>query len=182
MTSEVDTDNVSATQSIVSSEGYNSSDENNRNKHEEYTEAYTSAMPDGENIPINAGGVVKERKALRRTRKKKQNPSNAEGQRKQPSAKKTKRENPLMKTKYNLSKPLQDVLRDTEFKNLSSLSRPEVVKGLWEHIRKNDLQTVVKGKRDHIRVDGPLRRVFEDTENIQMFAMNKQLSKHLSKV
>lgn len=154
----------------------------------EYTEAYTTA--------ITGGGRGMERRnqkkklASRRSTKRKvridQNNTEAlvEGGAASPSVpiKKSKKENPLMKIKYRLSKSLRRVLEDTDFKDQKALSRPDVVKGLWQHIKRNDLQIAVNGKRDHIRVSGPLKRLFDDKEHIQMFAMNKELSKHLERV
>ncbi len=58
------------------------------------------------------------------------------------------------------------------------LPRSEVVKKLWEYIKKNDLQDP-KNKRD-ILADDKLKAVFGGKERVNMFEMTKLVSKHLS--
>ncbi|MBA3511578.1 SWIB/MDM2 domain-containing protein [Sphingomonas sp.] len=57
------------------------------------------------------------------------------------------------------------------------LPRTEVVRKIWNHIKKNNLQNP-KNKRE-IVADDKLRPVF-GKERVTMFEMNKHLSKHLS--
>lgn len=71
---------------------------------------------------------------------------------------------------YSLSEPLAAVL------NVSQLSRPQVVKHLWEYIKGNDLQNP-SNKRE-IMCDDGLRGVF-GCDKIDMFRMNKVLGMHL---
>jgi len=71
---------------------------------------------------------------------------------------------------YWLSEPLAAVL------NASQLSRPQVVKHLWEYIKGNDLQNP-SNKRE-IMCDDGLRGVF-GCDKIDMFRMNKVLGMHL---
>ncbi len=58
------------------------------------------------------------------------------------------------------------------------MARSEVVKKLWEYIKKNDLQDP-KNKRD-ILADADLKKVFGGKERVNMFEMTKLVSKHLS--
>lgn len=57
------------------------------------------------------------------------------------------------------------------------LPRTEVVRKLWNHIKKNNLQNP-KNKREII-ADDKLRPVF-GKDRVTMFEMNRYLSKHLS--
>ncbi|KAM1242948.1 hypothetical protein ACFX2G_035254 [Malus domestica] len=63
-----------------------------------------------------------------------------------------------------------------KFTGVSALARTEVVKKLWIYIRENNLQDP-KNKRDII-CDESLRGLF-DVDCINMFQMNKALSKHI---
>ncbi|MES2953095.1 MAG: SWIB/MDM2 domain-containing protein [Patescibacteria group bacterium] len=58
------------------------------------------------------------------------------------------------------------------------LPRSEVVKKLWEYIKKNDLQDP-KNKRN-INADANLKKVFDGKGTVSMFEMTKLVSKHLS--
>lgn len=58
----------------------------------------------------------------------------------------------------------------------SQLSRPQVVKKLWEHIKANDLQDP-KDKRQ-IRCDEKMQAVFKQAR-VDMFRMNKEIGNHL---
>jgi len=58
----------------------------------------------------------------------------------------------------------------------SQLSRPQVVKKIWEHIKQNNLQ-VPEDKRQ-IRCDEKMQLVFK-TDKIHMFTMNKHLGSQL---
>ncbi|KAF8526063.1 hypothetical protein BU17DRAFT_41035 [Hysterangium stoloniferum] len=68
---------------------------------------------------------------------------------------------------FTLSDPLSVVV------NAPQLSRPQVVKKLWEYIKSNELQNPLN-KRE-IVCDDTLRAVF-NVEKIDMFTMNKVLS------
>lgn len=59
-----------------------------------------------------------------------------------------------------------------------AIPRTEVVKKLWEYIRKNHLQDT-KNKRN-INADENLRAIFEGKKSVSMFEMTKYVSKHLS--
>ena len=56
--------------------------------------------------------------------------------------------------------------------------RSEVVKKLWEYIKKNKLQDA-KNKRN-INADDKLKAVFSGKGTVSMFEMNKLVAKHLS--
>ncbi|TDL23063.1 SWIB-domain-containing protein [Rickenella mellea] len=71
---------------------------------------------------------------------------------------------------FNLSDPLAALL------STNRLSRPQVVKGLWDYIKENDLQNP-KDRRE-ILCDASLRAVF-NVDKISMFKMNKVLGQHL---
>ena len=57
------------------------------------------------------------------------------------------------------------------------LPRTEVVKKIWEYIKKNDLQDA-KNKRN-INADAKLKPVFGGKAQVSMFEMTKLLSAHL---
>ncbi|KAK8685874.1 hypothetical protein V6N13_124907 [Hibiscus sabdariffa] len=69
-----------------------------------------------------------------------------------------------------LSPQLQELL------GVPELARTEVVKQMWVYIREKNLQDPVNKK--NIICDEPLRALF-DVDSIDMFQMNKALSKHI---
>jgi len=71
----------------------------------------------------------------------------------------------------NLSPPL------TELLGVDRMSRPQVVKKLWEYIRSNQLQN--PNNKRQIICDGPFRAVFK-IDKVDMFTMNKLLKDHLT--
>lgn len=71
---------------------------------------------------------------------------------------------------FNLSAPLAEVCGEQQ------LSRPQVVKKLWEHIKANELQDP-KDKRQ-IRCDDKMHAVFKQSK-VDMFQMNKLVGNHL---
>lgn len=56
------------------------------------------------------------------------------------------------------------------------MSRPQVVKKLWEHIRAHDLQD--PNDKRQILCDEKMQEAFK-VESLHMFTMNKLLGKHL---
>jgi upstream activation factor subunit UAF30 len=58
------------------------------------------------------------------------------------------------------------------------LPRTEVVKKLWQYIKKHDLQD--KKNRRNINADAALKAVFAGKATVNMFEMTKLVSKHLS--
>jgi len=71
---------------------------------------------------------------------------------------------------YTLSEPLAALL------SVEKMSRPQVVKHLWVHIRGQNLQNP-SDKREII-CDEPMKAVF-GVDKMNMFAMNKMLGQHL---
>ena len=57
------------------------------------------------------------------------------------------------------------------------IPRTQVVKKLWEYIKKNDLQD--KKNRRNINADAKLKPIFGKAQ-VSMFEMTKLVSKHLS--
>ena len=58
------------------------------------------------------------------------------------------------------------------------LSRSEMIKKLWEYIKKNNLQDA-ENKRN-INADKNLIAVFDGKKQVSMFEMTKLVNKHLS--
>ncbi|GAA0154827.1 hypothetical protein Leryth_008236 [Lithospermum erythrorhizon] len=63
-----------------------------------------------------------------------------------------------------------------KFAGVPELARTEVVKKLWSYIREHDLQD--PANRRNIVCDDTLREIF-DVDTINMFQMNKALTKHI---
>ncbi|KAG1146263.1 hypothetical protein G6F37_002421 [Rhizopus arrhizus] len=86
---------------------------------------------------------------------------------------------PKPKRKTGLNKPLllSPVLSDL-MDGAKELSRPELVQKLWKYIKENDLQD--PADRRFILCDVKLKKIFEQ-DRINSFAMNKDLSAHLTK-
>ena len=59
-----------------------------------------------------------------------------------------------------------------------ALPRTQVVKKLWEYIKKHDLQD--KKNRRNINADANLKPIFGGKTQVSMFEMTKHISKHLS--
>lgn len=58
------------------------------------------------------------------------------------------------------------------------MPRSEVVKKLWEYIKKHDLQD--PSNKRNINADDKLKKVFDGKAMVNMFEMTKLVSKHLS--
>jgi len=71
---------------------------------------------------------------------------------------------------YHLSAPLAELVGEP------TLSRPQVVKKIWEYIKARDLQDPADKRQ--IRCDDRLQSVFK-VDKVHMFTMNKILSKQL---
>ncbi|KAL0938303.1 DEK C terminal domain-containing protein [Colletotrichum truncatum] len=71
---------------------------------------------------------------------------------------------------FNLSDPLAELVGETQ------LSRPQVVKKLWEHIKGNQLQDP-ENKRQ-ILCDDRMQAIFKQPK-VDMFQMNKMIGSHL---
>ena len=80
--------------------------------------------------------------------------------------------NPALMKPLELSEELEAVV------GKGPLPRAQVVKKLWEYIKKHDLQDP-KNKRDII-ADDNLKKVFDGKGKVNMFEMTKLVSKHMS--
>ena len=58
------------------------------------------------------------------------------------------------------------------------MPRSEVVKKLWEYIKKHNLQD--QSNKRNINADEALKKVFGGKATVSMFEMTKLISKHLS--
>lgn len=58
------------------------------------------------------------------------------------------------------------------------MPRSEVVKKLWEYIKKNNLQD--QANKRNINADANLQKVFGGKKTVNMFEMTKLVSAHLS--
>ena len=75
-------------------------------------------------------------------------------------------------------KPLQPSSALAEIVGSKAIPRTQVVKKLWDYIKKNDLQD--KKNRRNINADANLKVVFGGKAQVSMFDMTKLVSKHLS--
>ena len=75
-------------------------------------------------------------------------------------------------------KPLSVSAELAEVVGSGPLPRSEVVKKLWEYIKKNNLQD--PNNKRNINADEKLKKVFDGKETVNMFEMTKLVSKHLS--
>ncbi|KAL6862489.1 hypothetical protein ACO1O0_002722 [Amphichorda felina] len=71
---------------------------------------------------------------------------------------------------FNLSPALQALCGETQ------LSRPHVVKSLWQHIKANDLQD--PNDKRQICCDEKMQAIFKQAK-VDMFRMNKEIGNHL---
>jgi len=85
--------------------------------------------------------------------------------------KKRKPKKPGLQPPYKLSKELAEIV------GTNILPRPQVVKGIWAHIKKHDLQNP-KDKREII-CDDKLRKVMGGEDRVTMFNMNRYVTDHL---
>ena len=90
-----------------------------------------------------------------------------------------KRRSPVAK-KANAAfmKPLQPSDSLAKVVGVKPLPRTQVVKKLWEYIKKNKLQD--SKNRRNINADANLKAVFGGKSTVSMFEMTKLVSKHLS--
>ena len=58
------------------------------------------------------------------------------------------------------------------------MSRGQVVKGLWDYIKKNNLQN--PANKRNILADDKLKQIFGGKAEVTMFEMTKLVSAHLS--
>lgn len=77
-----------------------------------------------------------------------------------------------------LMKPMQPSSALGQVVGSKPLPRGQVIKKLWEYIKKNGLQDT-KNKRN-INADSKLQVVFNGKKQVNMFEMTKLVSSHLS--
>lgn len=79
--------------------------------------------------------------------------------------------NPALSKPLNLSADLEAVV------GKGPLPRTEVVKKLWEYIKKNDLQNPINKR--NILADDKLKAIFGGKGEVTMFEMTKLVSAHM---
>mgnify|MGYP001589449499 CR=1 FL=1 len=84
----------------------------------------------------------------------------------------TKKLNPALSMPLTVSPALEAVV------GKGPMARSQVVKKIWEYIKKNNLQDA-KNRRN-INADEKLKPVFAGKATVNMFEMTKLVSKHLS--
>jgi len=90
---------------------------------------------------------------------------------KKKAVKKKRKPNPEFMKPMKISETLAQVVGS------KPIPRTEVVKKLWQYIKRNKLQDT-KNKRN-INADDKLRAVFGGKRTVSMFEMTKLVSKHL---
>lgn len=86
----------------------------------------------------------------------------------------TRKVNPALMRPYTISEELQLIV------GKGPMPRSQVVKKLWEYIKKNELQDQ-KNKR-MINADENLKVIFGGKKQVSMFEMTKLVSPHLTAV
>ena len=82
-----------------------------------------------------------------------------------------------MAKKTALSKPVTPDAALAAVIGNGPMPRTEVVKKLWEYIRKHGLQDQVN--RRNVNADANLKKVFDGKSQVNMFEMTKLVSGHL---
>ncbi len=90
---------------------------------------------------------------------------------KKKGTKKKRKPNPAFMRPMKISEDLAKVVGS------KPIPRTQVVKKLWQYIKKNKLQD--KKNRRNINADANLRAVFRGKKTVSMFEMTKLVSKHL---
>lgn len=75
-------------------------------------------------------------------------------------------------------KPLQPDAVLAKIVGNKPLPRTEIVKKLWAYIKEKDLQD--KANKRMINADAAMKDLFDGKDQISMFEMTKQVSKHVS--
>ncbi len=98
--------------------------------------------------------------------------------RKKAVAKKTVKKKATRKASAAFMRPVTPSATLAEVVGAKPIPRTEVTKRLWAYIKKNGLQD--KKNRRQINADAPLKAVFGGKASVNMFAMTKLVSNHLS--
>lgn len=80
--------------------------------------------------------------------------------------------NPALLKPLNLSAELEAVV------GKGPMPRSQVVKKLWEYIKKHDLQN--PSNKRNILADDKLKSLFDGKKEVSMFEMTKLVSKHIN--
>jgi len=83
----------------------------------------------------------------------------------------------MAKANAQFMKPLQPSATLAAVVGSNPLPRTEVVKKLWEYIKKRGLQD--KANKRMINPDDNLKALFDGKAQVSMFEMNKYIAKHL---
>jgi upstream activation factor subunit UAF30 len=89
-----------------------------------------------------------------------------------PKAKTKRKPNPAFMKPMTIGTALQPVVGN------GPMPRTEVVKKVWQYIKKNNLQDAKE--RRNINADDNLKKVFNGKKTVSMFEMTKLISGHLS--
>jgi chromatin remodeling complex protein RSC6 len=119
-----------------------------------------------------AAPKAKKRKAAKKAVRKKA-PARRKAAKKRAGPKKKRKLNPAMMMPLMPSAALAKVV------GAKPLPRSQVVKKLWQYIKRHDLQDKVN--RRNVHADDNLRPVFAGKRVVNMFEMTKLVSKHLKK-
>ena len=84
----------------------------------------------------------------------------------------------MAKANSAFMKPLTVSAQLTAVVGKGPMPRSEVVKKIWEYIRKNNLQDPTNKR--NINADDKLKVIFDGKPVVNMFEMNKYVAKHLS--
>ncbi len=112
-------------------------------------------------------------KAKSKTKAKAKAKAKAPAKKKAPAKAKVKRKpNAAFMRPMTIGEMLQPIVGS------KAIPRTEVIKKLWEYIKKNKLQDAKE--RRNINADDNLKKVFGGKKQVSMFEMTKLVSKHLS--
>ena len=84
----------------------------------------------------------------------------------------------MANTNSAFMKPMTVSAELAEVVGAGPMPRSEVVKKLWEYIKKHDLQD--PANKRNINADEALKKVFDGKATVNMFEMTKLVSQHLS--
>ena len=84
----------------------------------------------------------------------------------------------MANTNSAFMKPMPVSSELAEVVGAGPMPRSEVVKKLWEYIKKHDLQD--PANKRNINADEALKKVFDGKATVNMFEMTKLVSQHLS--
>jgi chromatin remodeling complex protein RSC6 len=110
-------------------------------------------------------------KAAKKTAKKAPKKAAKKTAKKAPAKKSARKPNPAFMAPLTPSPALAEVI------GTKAIPRTEIVKKIWDYIKKNNLQD--KKNRRMINADAKLKPVFSNKEQISMFELAKLLNKHV---